>query len=111
MKKKAELTVTLAPEKALTTRYAMKKSVCYEMAKLARQTKAIDTVIYLLDDSGLEWGGVDVHRSHDSWLKCNYFYLSFEHVTDDIDVATTYSIGVYNGKLDKELSEYEVNRY
>ena len=111
MKKKAEITVTLTPDKAMTTRYALKKSVCYSMVKLARSTTAVDTTIYLMDENGIEWGSVDIHKGYDSWLKRKYYHLSFEYVAEDIDVATTYDIDVYKNRLDKELSEYEVNRY
>lgn len=111
MKKRVELTVTLAPEKALTSRYAMKKAICYDMVKLAKENKAIDTTIYLVDDNGLEWGSVDIHKGRDNWINKFDFNLTFEHVNDCVDVATSYAIDVYKGKLDKEISDYEVNRY
>lgn len=109
--KRKELTITMSPEKALTKRFALKKSVCYEMVKLARENKAIDTVIYLVDENGNEWASCEVSRIKDAWFnRCDY-NLSFEHVNDYLDVATYYGIDVYKGKLDKEFATYEVNRY
>ena len=109
--KRKELTVTLTPEKALTKRFALKKSVCYNLVKLAKESKVTETTIYLVNENGFEWGNIDIHKGKDSYFNHSDFNLSFEYVTDEIDVATTYGIDIYKGKLDKEFAEYEVNRY
>lgn len=96
---------------ALTKRYALKKSVCYELVQDAKKEKCKVYICYFLDENGIEWGSCEISRVKDSWFNRHDFNLSFEHMTDDIDVATTYGIDIYKGKLDKEFAEYEVNHY